>query len=78
MISFTVEKTEYVKALSICNGFYAEYGKGRTVKVTYDPDDPNDCEIANKMRLVSVPMIQVVAGFAIVSIGIFAFIMFIL
>ena len=78
VINFFIGKKEYTNELAIYNGLFTNYTQGRTVDIAYDPDDPNDCEIADKMRLVSVPMILIVAGFAIVSIGIFTLIMLVI
>lgn len=74
VINFQLGDKVIVKELSIGSGFGLKYKRGNKITVVYDPDNPEDCEIKDQFRLITMPLIQFVFGFMIISFALSLFI----
>ena len=76
VINFQIGEEVILKELTIGSGFGLRYNRGNKITVVYDPDHPEDCEIYDIYRLVTIPLIHF--GFSLMLISVVLYLLIII
>ena len=77
VINFQLGEKVILKELAIGSSFGLKYKRGNKITVAYDPDHSEDCEIDDRYRLVTMPLIQFGFGLTLISIALYLLIIII-